>query len=115
MDIPQVISKQAAETGEMGQEYLATGKQVSMRRWEQAASEFGETHCREYETVGMLISGILELDLDGQTATLGAGDSWLVPEGAPHRYRIVEAVVAIEATSPPARFNNRDEPTSGEA
>jgi len=47
--------------------------------------------------------------LDGQSVQCKAGDSWLVPKGAPHRYRIIDSIVAIEATSPPARLNNRDE------
>jgi len=110
MDIPQVTSKSDAETGEMGQAYLATGKQVAMRRWEETVCDFGEATCREYETVGYVLSGVLELDLAGESVTLRRGDSWLVPAGATHRYRIVEPIVAIEATSPPARFNDRDEP-----
>ncbi len=110
MDIPQITSKKAADTGEMGQAYLATGKQVALRRWEEDVCDFGEPICRAYETVGYVLSGVLELDLDGQIAKISAGDSWLVPEGARHCYRIVEPIVAIEATSPPARFNERDEP-----
>jgi len=110
MDIPQVKSETLAQTGEMGQVYLATGKQVALRRWEESACEYGEPSCRDYETVGYVLSGILELDLDGESVTLKSGDSWLVPAGAIHRYRVVEPIVAIEATSPPARFNDRDEP-----
>jgi quercetin dioxygenase-like cupin family protein len=40
---------------------------------------------------------------------LEAGDSWLVPKDAIHRYRIVEHFVAVEATSPPAHVRGRDE------
>lgn len=40
---------------------------------------------------------------------LTAGDSWLVPKDAIHRYRIVEHFVAVEATSPPAHVRGRDE------
>ena len=109
MNIPQVISTKDASLGSMGQEYLATGKEVAMRRWEEGVCDFCEMRSRQYETVGYLISGILELDLDGQSVQCKAGDSWLVPKGAPHRYRIIDSIVAIEATSPPARLNNRDE------
>jgi len=110
MDIPQVTSVQASPTGDMGQDYLATGKQVALRRWQEDAGDFTERVSRKYEIVGYMLSGTLEVDLDGQIATLQAGDSWMVPEGSPHRYRIVKPIVAIEATSPPARFNDRDEP-----
>jgi hypothetical protein len=37
-----------------------------------------------------------ELELEGQTIR----PSWLVPSGAEHRYKIVEALSAIEATAP---------------
>jgi mannose-6-phosphate isomerase-like protein (cupin superfamily) len=113
MDIPQVTSKTNAESGEMGQTYLVTGKDVALRRWEEDACDFGPPSCREYETVGYVLRGTMELDLNGETVTLKAGDSWLVPKEASHRYRIIEPTIAIEATSPPGRFNERDEPVSG--
>ncbi len=110
MNIPQVTTKKDAEIGAMGQQYLAAGKQVALRRWEEDVCEFKEFVSRDYETVGYVLSGELELDLDGQVAKIASGTSWLVPEGVSHRYRIIKPLVAIEATSPPARFNDRDEP-----
>lgn len=109
MDIPQVINADEASIGEMGQEYLVTGKNVDLRRWNEAAGKNCQSTCRQYETVGYLISGQMEIEIDGQCATLKAGDSWLVPAGASHHYRIVDAIVAIEATSPPGRFQYKDE------
>jgi mannose-6-phosphate isomerase-like protein (cupin superfamily) len=35
--------------------------------------------------------------------TLAPGDSYLVPAGAEHTYRILETFTAVEATSPPAK------------
>ena len=110
MDIPQTVSKDDAATGEMGQGYLATGKQVAMRRWEESVCGFGDERSREYEIIGYVLEGSFELDLGGQTVKLEPGDSWLVPAGSKHRYRVIQSLVAIEATSPPARFNDRDEP-----
>ena len=40
---------------------------------------------------------------------LAEGDSWLVPKGARHSYRVPESLVAIEATSPPAQVHGRDD------
>jgi quercetin dioxygenase-like cupin family protein len=40
---------------------------------------------------------------------LNAGDSWVVPKGAEHRYKILERFKAVEATSPPAQAHGRDE------
>ena len=40
---------------------------------------------------------------------LEPGDSWVVPHGAEHSYKIVETFSAVEATSPPAEVHGRDE------
>ena len=97
-------------SGELGQKYLASGKTVSMRLWESEPKEAQkESSRRDYETVGYVLTGRAELDLEGQTVRLEAGDSWLVPKGAEHRYRILERFTALEATSPPAHAHGRDE------
>ena len=64
---------------------------------------------REYETVGYVLKGRAELTLEGQTVRLEAGDSYVVPHGAEHSYRILETFSAVEATSPPAEVHGRDE------
>jgi quercetin dioxygenase-like cupin family protein len=98
--------------GEMGQVYLASGKSVSMRLWEEHPGEPVEATAREYETVGYVIKGRAELESEGQRMMLGPGDSWVVPKGAVHRYRISEEFLAVEATSPPSQVHGRDEPTT---
>ncbi|MGB3650924.1 MAG: cupin domain-containing protein [Rivularia sp. (in: cyanobacteria)] len=96
--------------GEMGQKYLASGKTVSMRLWEnEQPNEPKESASREYETVGYVIKGSAELHLEGQKVVLKAGDSWVVPKGASHTYKILESFTAVEATSPPAEVHGRDE------
>ena len=88
----------------MGQVYLAAGTKVGMRLWREVApSEDMGAHSRDYETVGYVISGRAELTVEGQTVRLEPGDSWVVPAGAEHDYRIEEAFRAVKATSPPAR------------
>ncbi len=95
--------------GEMGQVYLASGKNVSMRLWEdQPAAEAKEHTTRDYETVGYVVAGRAEFITEGQTVRLEPGDSWVVPAGAEHSYRILEAFTAVEATSPPAQVHGRD-------
>ena len=54
------------------------------------------------KTVGFVIRGRAELHLDGTIVALAEGDSWTVPRGASHTYKILEAFTAIEATTPPA-------------
>src|SRR5689334_3026593 len=94
--------------GPKGQKYLASGKRVSMRLWEsEPAGDAKPTSRRDYETVGYVIAGRAELRLEGQTVKLEPGDSWSVPAGAEHGYRILEAFTAVEATSPPAQIQGR--------
>ncbi|MBW4498548.1 MAG: cupin domain-containing protein [Scytonema hyalinum WJT4-NPBG1] len=96
--------------GQQGQKYLASGKTVSMRLWEnEQPDEPKEPATREYETVGYVISGRAELHIEGQVILLEAGNSWVVPKGASHTYKILEPLTAVEATSPPAQVHGRDE------
>lgn len=104
------VSAHTAPAGAMGQRYLATGKRVSMRLWQEEPEEGGKHATRRaYETVGYVVSGRAELVLEGQTLRLEPGDSWLVPADAEHTYRILEPFVAVEATAPPAEVHGRDE------
>jgi quercetin dioxygenase-like cupin family protein len=102
------VSSSTSPRGEMGQVYLVSGKRVSMRLWRDEEPHDKETARRDYETVGYVVSGRAELEIEGQTIKLEPGDSWLVPAGAEHKYRILETFTAVEATSPPAQVHGRD-------
>ncbi len=106
--VTKVTSANSPE-GQLGQKYLASGKSLSMRLWsEEQPGEPKPEAARDYETVGYVIKGKAELHLEGQTLLLNTGDSWVVPKGAHHTYRILEALTAVEATSPPAQVHDRD-------
>lgn len=68
---------------------------------------------RSYETVGFVVSGRAELHLEGQMVLLEPGDSWVVPKGSSHAYKILEPFTAVEATCPPAEVHGRDEGRTG--
>ena len=96
--------------GKMGQKYLASGVHVGMRLWErELPNDSKPLATRDYETVGYVLEGRAELHLEGQTVLLEPGDAWVVPKGAAHTYKILEAFTAIEATCPPAFVHGRDE------
>lgn len=97
--------------GEMGQKYLASGKNVAMRLWESVPpGEPKPPAARDYETVGYVISGRADLLLeDDQKVRLEPGNSWVVPQGASHTYQVLEPFTAVEATYPPAQVHGRDE------
>ena len=97
--------------GPDGQIYLATGRNIAMRLWKDEQPDTPKSPvAREYDTVGYVISGRAELQIEGQTVILAPGDSWIVPRGAQHAYRILESFTAVEATTPPASAHGRDEP-----
>ena len=104
------VSSQYSPRGEMGQKYLASGIHISMRLWEllPPAPPTSFTQ-RDYETVGYVIRGRANLEIEGQILSLTAGDSWIVPKGSSHRYEILETFAAVEATTPPAQVHGRDE------
>jgi quercetin dioxygenase-like cupin family protein len=104
------IDSSHSPKGKLGQKYLASGKSVSMRLWEnEQPGEDKEPSKREYETVGYVINGRAELHIEGQMISLEPGSSWVVPKGATHHYNILEPFTAVEATSPPAHIHGRDE------
>jgi len=107
------INSRYSPRGRQGQKYLAAGVKTSMRLWED--EEPGKSKVatrREYETVGFVIKGRAELEIEAQRVTLEPGDSWIVPKGAHHRYHIVESFTAVEVTCPPAEIHDRDEEES---
>ena len=103
------VQSSESPAGSMGELQLASGKRVSMRLWRKQPGEHKASSTREYETVGYVVKGRAELELEGQVVHLEAGDSWLVPAGARHHYTVLEPLEAIEATSPPAQVHGRSE------
>jgi quercetin dioxygenase-like cupin family protein len=81
-----------------------------MRLWEDEQPDDAKPESqRDYETIGYVINGRAELYLEGQIVLLEPGDSWVIPKGARHTYKILESFTAVEATCPPAEIHGRDE------
>jgi quercetin dioxygenase-like cupin family protein len=104
------VNSAYAPQGPAGQKYLAAGVHLSMRLWqkESPTQDKPET-MRDYETIGFVIEGQAELYMEGQRVLLEPGDSWVVPKGAKHRYKILQDFTAVEVTNPPAEVHARDE------
>ena len=95
--------------GPDGEKYLASGKHVAMRMWEnERPCEAKAAVARPYETVGYVLAGRAELHLAGQVVILEPGNSWVIPQNAEHSYKILETFSAVEATSPPAQVHGRE-------
>ena len=102
------IDSKHSPRGPEGEKYLASGVRVSMRLWEAERPGAQPPSSRAYEVVGYVLRGRAELHIEGQLVLLGPGDSYVVPRGARHHYRILEAFSTVEATSPPAHAHGRD-------
>ena len=103
------VDSRHSPRGPEGEKYLASAVHIGMRIWEnEQPGEPKPESRRDYETVGYVISGRAELITEGQTVKLEPGDSWVVPRGARHTYRILEPFTAVEATHPPAHVHGRD-------
>ncbi len=97
------VSRDGTKHGQDGQHHLVAGQQGSMRLWhneQPSDTEDKQPHANDYETLGYVISGKVELKIGGQTLLLGEGDSYCVPSGAEHTYRVTETLTAVEVTTP---------------
>lgn len=100
------IDSRYSPKGPEGEKFLASGKHVSMRLWEnEQPGEPKAPSAAAYETVGYVLSGKAELHIAGQVVILEQGNSWVVPQGAEHTYNILESFSAVEATSPPSQMH----------
>lgn len=103
------IDSTTSPRGKDGEVPLASGARLAMRLWrDEEPGDSKPEATREYETVGYVISGRAELRVDGQTVLLEPGNSYVVPQGTRHTYRITERFTAVEATSPPYFVDSRE-------
>ncbi|WP_457105561.1 cupin domain-containing protein [Methylobacterium sp. P5_C11] len=97
------ISARSAAAGPHGEIGLARGERLGMRMWRAEEPNADKPMTTSpHETVGYVISGRAELIVGGETVALAPGDSYCVPAGVAHTYRILETFTAVEATAPPA-------------
>ncbi|MGD2147724.1 MAG: cupin domain-containing protein [Anaerolineae bacterium] len=59
------------------------------------------THAHRHEQAGYCVEGMFELTVDGTPALIEPHDSYIIPGGAPHSYRVLEDAMAVEMFSPP--------------
>ncbi|PNY81054.1 cupin domain-containing protein [Deinococcus koreensis] len=95
------LSQRDTTHGPDGEHHLIRGETGSMRLWHREEPNEGKPETvNDYETLGYVIEGRAELVVDGQSIALQPGDSYCVPRGASHTYRITETLTAVEVTSP---------------
>lgn len=100
------LDKEEAPRGEHDEQLLVEGENMAMRRWEKDPDVTKTPSSHEYETLGYVIQGKLILHMGEGSTLLERGDSWRIPAKIEHRYEILEPLVAVEVTSPPARHTH---------
>ncbi len=102
------IDSSDSPVGPDGATHLAAGKSMAMRIWrKEEPADAKPASRRDYETIGFVISGRAELHMEGQMVLLEPGNSWVVPKGAEHTYKILESFNAVEVTHPPYHVHGR--------
>lgn len=86
-----------------GVDYLvgATGERMMVTQMLFKRGQNVSTHAHPNEQSGYCVSGRFEITIDGVAAGIGPDDTYVIPGGTPHSYRILENAVAIEVFSPP--------------
>jgi quercetin dioxygenase-like cupin family protein len=86
-----------------GVDYLvgATGERMMVTQMLFERGQEVAVHTHPNEQSGYCVSGRFELTIEGVATEIGPDDTYVIPGGAPHSYRIFEDAVAIEVFSPP--------------
>ncbi|AWT36326.1 cupin [Deinococcus arenae] len=98
---PYKVSQNDTTHGTDGEHHLVRGERSSMRLWHREEPNADKPeHTHEYETLGYVIEGRVDLIVNGETVSLQPGDSYHVPAGTPHTFRVTETLTAVEVTTP---------------
>ena len=85
-------------------------KQVVFFIFEEGVSFPDHAHC---EHRGIVVSGEVILEIDGQTNLYQTGDTYRVPEGVKHRTHFSRRTVIIDMSDAPNRYKVRSLSTAG--
>ncbi len=79
---------------------LSYGDKTLMAKFKLEKDKVLPEHEHPHEQIGLLISGRINLTIDGELHEVHPGDSWCIPGGVEHRADIIEDSVAVEVFSP---------------
>jgi quercetin dioxygenase-like cupin family protein len=79
---------------------LAAGGGLMTAQFHFHKGAIGVPHSHPNEQVGYVVSGSVDLTLEGKTQTLRAGDSYYVPSGLVHGVKALEDTVLIDVFTP---------------
>ena len=79
---------------------LVHGEKTLMGQFKITKGSVIPTHSHPHEQTGIMISGKLRFNLDGEIWDVEAGDSWCLPGNIEHSAEALENSVVIEVFSP---------------
>ncbi|MBM4131493.1 cupin domain-containing protein [bacterium] len=77
-------------------------KQVVFFAFDEGVSFPDHSHC---EQRGVVITGEMTIEIDGQTNLYQAGDQYLVPDGVRHRASFSRPTILIDMSDAPDRYS----------
>jgi len=77
-------------------------KQVVFFVFEEGVSMPDHSHC---EQKGMVVSGEMMIEVEGQTNLYQDGDTYVIPENVNHRVNFSQRTVLVDMSDAPDRYN----------
>jgi len=68
--------------------------------WQTPKGTVSPVHDHVEEQFGYILKGSIEVTIGEEKAILNAGDSYFIPGGVPHQFRLMEDSVALDVFSP---------------
>ena len=102
---PEILSLPKVEVPVSGVEGYCMNddqKQVVFFVFEEGVSFPDHSHCDQR---GMVVSGEMVIEINGQTNLYQAGDLYQVPEGVKHRANFSKRTVLIDMSDAPNRYD----------
>ncbi len=74
---------------------LLTGATIEVGRLAYAAGEGARRHAHPQEQILVILTGRVEVDLDGDVREVGPGEGYLAEPNSPHSLRAIEDTVVL--------------------
>ncbi|TMR04318.1 cupin domain-containing protein [Actinomadura soli] len=83
---------------------LVAGRDMVLIEVHKAKGNVDQRHTHDdHESIALLLSGRMEIEIDGESFVANAGDSWIHYPGVPHSSVALEDSVHLEIKSPPRK------------
>ena len=79
---------------------LVYGEKTLMGEFKISKGAVIPTHAHPHEQTGIMISGLLRFNVEGNITEAEAGDSWCIPGNVEHSAEALEDSVVVEVFSP---------------